>query len=657
MAESEMNVHDLKALRKTLAGPKPTQEELNLALLKACFWGQLGAARALLEAGADANTVRAAGETKFERATTALLRAVSMARDEDESVILEWLEAFVAHGADLNLAPDGETVLMRACGQLWVKVVGYLLEHGADPSVVRPGKYPTTALYEIMIGSRDDNEKRAEITKQLLASPKPPPLDYLCGGWNRTTLMMAADAGAAEAVRLLLEAGADSALQDEKGETAMSLAAARGHNQVVELLLAHGAASTPEQRSGARFVAAIREKQWETILALQPELAEARRTDPQFHRWVSYAHSQRGDHAAAATVAERGLAFCVDDTLLSRALLAVLTLGDAARGAKLWDEHKGRIDSKSVDPFLIANAMAACFMTKRGAVEMVAEFEPWLGRAGHGEGLSTLELNAACLYAGAGRSDDALRRIHRALAAGKDEKSIRNDSDLTPARQHPAFELILSSCGRGARAAEAWTRPDGKVLELAVDGNTVIETVFTDASGATTESCRKDEIGDNDYAGAILEYVKRREVLGLKGRPVLSPAIEYWRNALDDVLSALAASQAKKRSAKPTGALVIEWDFGDDEIPGARQMWIGATRYDDLPEARKRFQAYCYGDQMFWESCPGCWPAVRSEEIFRAIIDGVRQRPGFTKLRKQPPFFFVLQEHDSGVDYTSEVEG
>ena len=49
---------------------------------------------------------------------------------------------------------------------------------------------------------------------------------------RQTVLMMAAEAGQGEVVRLLLEKGADAGLVDDEKQTALMLAAARGHVQV-----------------------------------------------------------------------------------------------------------------------------------------------------------------------------------------------------------------------------------------------------------------------------------------------------------------------------------------------------------------------------------------------------------------------------------------
>merc|ERR1711970_1626803 len=54
---------------------------------------------------------------------------------------------------------------------------------------------------------------------------------------GRPPLMWAASCGASEAVKLLLQAGADVRLKDRESLTALHCGAARGHENVLELLL------------------------------------------------------------------------------------------------------------------------------------------------------------------------------------------------------------------------------------------------------------------------------------------------------------------------------------------------------------------------------------------------------------------------------------
>jgi ankyrin repeat protein len=67
--------------------------------------------------------------------------------------------------------------------------------------------------------------------------------DVNAARWDGTTaLMIASNSGNAEAVKLLLERGAQvNAAESRKGQTALMWAASEGHSEVVQLLIKHGA--------------------------------------------------------------------------------------------------------------------------------------------------------------------------------------------------------------------------------------------------------------------------------------------------------------------------------------------------------------------------------------------------------------------------------
>ena len=63
--------------------------------------------------------------------------------------------------------------------------------------------------------------------------------------------MNCASRGAAAAVKLLLDAGADAnATEQEKGQTVLMWAAAKGHAEVVKVLIENGAKVSTESRNG-----------------------------------------------------------------------------------------------------------------------------------------------------------------------------------------------------------------------------------------------------------------------------------------------------------------------------------------------------------------------------------------------------------------------
>lgn len=129
-------------------------------------------------------------------------------------------------GTDLEQTnPLGETPLMLAAVRGHVPLVTTLLEQGAQPN--RPG---WTALH---YAASHTGDAALSILRQLLehsayidaASPN-----------GTTPLMMAARYGLSDAVTLLLDAGADPALKNQQGLTALDFALEAGRDRDVQRL-------------------------------------------------------------------------------------------------------------------------------------------------------------------------------------------------------------------------------------------------------------------------------------------------------------------------------------------------------------------------------------------------------------------------------------
>lgn len=180
--------------------------------------GNLEAARAELEKGADPDGL---GEFNRPLINGAVIRGN-----------VKMLDLFLDYGADLENQGTVATPLLYATAQPSKEVLRNLFVAGADPgslSVAGNGalwaaarkKYPDTIRYHAARGT---------------------PIDVPNTKDRQTALMVAATEGDEPTIEALLAAGADPALQDAKGKTALDLAREKGQAAVVRRLEAVAAA-------------------------------------------------------------------------------------------------------------------------------------------------------------------------------------------------------------------------------------------------------------------------------------------------------------------------------------------------------------------------------------------------------------------------------
>jgi len=186
-----------------------------------CRWGltplmmvkSAEVAEALLAAGAEVNAVTQFNRSGMEPAKTALMKAAQGGR-------LAIVELLLAHGADTEMRDsEGRSALIDAAASGHAEVARVLVEAGARVGLVEAAALGDSTTVKAFLSAGAD----------------------LDGDLTGSALWWAAGNGQAEAVRLLLDGGADVNARVGRSVTALIQAALMGRTEVVKTLLARGA--------------------------------------------------------------------------------------------------------------------------------------------------------------------------------------------------------------------------------------------------------------------------------------------------------------------------------------------------------------------------------------------------------------------------------
>jgi ankyrin repeat protein len=277
-AAAEGHVRAVRALIALGADVRARSKNGFTALLFAARRGSAEAAETLIAAGADVNDVARDGATPLIVATVAghaslavslLQRGADPNADSAGYTALHW----VAHRMESEFAgPFGlvdETSEWSAVAGLQEEsrraLLAALLAHGADPNVQMKRQLPYFGFRQaplegavsrglnmlgatpfLLAAKAGDAASMRLLLKhgadsQLRMTENTPPL-MLAAGWGRTIGQSSVtESDALEAARVVLETGADVNAANARGETALHGAAYQGWNAMVQLLVSHGA--------------------------------------------------------------------------------------------------------------------------------------------------------------------------------------------------------------------------------------------------------------------------------------------------------------------------------------------------------------------------------------------------------------------------------
>jgi ankyrin repeat protein len=203
-------------------------------LHSAAYWGRLEIVRMLLDRGANPNAENKENETP--------LRLVSRGKYNSQERGLGIARLLLGRGVDVNAtAKTPFTPLHWAAFNGRLEIARVLLDHGANLNAETEGD--ETALHLVSGGEYDSQEHGVSIARLLLEHG----VDiHAPAKYRNTALHLAAFQGRFEIVKLLLDRGENSNVENEHGHTPLHLVSEGKHNlqeqavSIARLLMEHG---------------------------------------------------------------------------------------------------------------------------------------------------------------------------------------------------------------------------------------------------------------------------------------------------------------------------------------------------------------------------------------------------------------------------------
>ena len=402
-------------------------------LVDAARDGDIAAVRALLAQGADVDAAEADGTSALHWAsyrddveTVGLLLDAGADVDvtNDLGATPLWtagqngsaamVRRLLAAGANPDLAfLAGETPLMVAARSGAPDVVELLLTHGAEPDA-RGARGQTALMWavaqhhpavaEVLLAHGADIHARSDVWSQVMAVPPHGQPEYnreIPHGGN-TALMFAARVGDVASARHLLAAGADSDDMDAWGVSATTMAAHAGFAELVELLLEAGADPSAAEAGFAAIHAAVMRRDERMVATLLDHGADPNAV---LQTWTPTRRASRDHHFAPPLVG--ATPFWLAARFTAPDIMRLL----AARGADPLFVHHANYKERYTQPRL-ESTTALMAATGMGGGRLRAWVAPGRGDA---EGLA---LEAARLMVELGADVNAIDTDDRTALDG-----------------------------------------------------------------------------------------------------------------------------------------------------------------------------------------------------------------------------------------------